>query len=132
MNSTGLVGSQPCACAGVVAAASIATAAALALAMPALRYRNPALRYRNIVSSFGCLSLVVAYPATLGGLLRSAVNADPISGQNNIISPSVMMVPTSALEKKIVRLPCDINIACRKELSAWSPSTSASTSGAKG
>ena len=101
-----------------------ATAAALALV-------TAALRYRNIVSS-SCLRLLWPYPATLGGVLRRAVNADPSRGHNNIKSPSVMIVLTSALEKKIVTLPCEINIACRKELSAWSPSTNASTMGANG
>ena len=56
-----------------------------------------------------------------------APSRDPSSGHTNIKRPIAMIVPTSTFEKKIVTLPCEINIACRKELSAWSPRTNAST-----
>jgi hypothetical protein len=55
-----------------------------------------------------------------------------ISGQNSMTSASAVMPPTRPFENRMPRLPCDDSIACRNELSAALPSTSASTSGAIG
>ena len=55
-----------------------------------------------------------------------------ISGQNNANSARPVRLPTSQFEKNILRSPCAISIDCRNELSAASPSTSASTIGASG
>ena len=45
---------------------------------------------------------------------------------------SVTIDPTRGFDQKILMLPCDTSMACLNELSAMSPSTSASTSGASG
>jgi len=55
-----------------------------------------------------------------------------MSGQKSSSSESTVIDPTSPLAKKMRTSPCDISIDWRKESSARSPSTSASTSGARG
>ncbi|MNC96817.1 hypothetical protein D3C83_142870 [compost metagenome] len=55
-----------------------------------------------------------------------------IKGQNSANKAKPVMPPTSQFEKKTVRSPCEISMDCRNALSAASPSTSASTSGANG
>src|SRR5688572_20786137 len=55
-----------------------------------------------------------------------------ITGQNSMKTARPQIDPTRPLDQKIETLPSDSTIALRKLLSAMSPRTSASTSGAKG
>src|SRR5262247_485262 len=53
-------------------------------------------------------------------------------GQKRMTSARVTIEPTSGLDQKMRTLPPDRSIDWRNEVSAMSPSTSASTSGASG
>ncbi len=63
---------------------------------------------------------------------RTFVKPFWIKGQNNAIRPSAMIVLTSPLDQNTLRLPCEASSDCRNPSSALSPSTMASTIGAKG
>src|SRR6476661_7465007 len=70
---------------------------------------------------------------SLSGLAGTmALRTREISGQNSMITASVVMLPTSQFDHMIVILPCDISIAWRNAFSALLPSTRASTIGASG
>ena len=63
---------------------------------------------------------------------RHAGSAARSAARRAAAATSVVIVPTSELEKKIRMSPCDISIDWRNESSARSPRTSASTRGASG
>src|SRR5690606_91438 len=64
--------------------------------------------------------------------LRALSMKNAISGQKSMTMANAQIPPTSQLDQKIEMFPCDRSMDCRNELSAMSPSTSASTSGASG
>src|SRR5262249_55877351 len=70
--------------------------------------------------------------ATWRGFARIFSISQVANGQNSRIMPSVMIDPTSQFDQNTVRLPCDPSNAWRKDSSALSPSTMASTSGGSG
>ena len=133
MNCTGLVGSQPCALAGPVAAQAAAATAASGDAADRAASSCPVFVRLACIAFPPCRLLVLVVesyglrsgrpprrlrrPAT-GSASRGPAPvraASVTSGQNSRITPSVMIEPTSQFDQKIARLPCEPSIACRND-----------------